>query len=768
MPTDRVSGGTPSDSLSSEMTVIHNEQQRYKFGSRGLENNVTGDKLNSMSKPWSAHNYEPAHQTTNFSTGHINISPGGSLSSYQAVALSNSSQDDVNYVRIGPSLGNRISNNKNIDDKVVNFSQVGKYINYSDTSKRVQANNTNYNEYMLAEHKTLDSSVISGRVVTLEDLRGTENETKHMTPRHNTREETETEVENSKHGLNYKSTTNEDNVTRETENTYNAASYVSQKPTQDNADIIKRSDAVAFDQEDQLYMSAQGEEEDVFPRKYKTEAQPQISSYETLRALRMPSSPPSRPAGSTHRSPGNRHIPLRPYHAYEDTDSHGSATSYYSLSSDSPYKSQSTSYRSKPRDSFGSASASFSSTASRPYRSPTVSYISSPQKLPSFTHSSQFRKPPSTPHSSPSQKPPSVLYGSLPRKPPRVSYESPPYKQMSTSHNSPSIDLHGSPNTLHYSPLSSPSYGSTPQKTSRPSFDTQPSDLHGSLTSPYSSSPHGSRPPGIIESLSSHGPSRPSYSSPPKKSSGPSYNLQFSALPYSASTEDSWPPVSENSPSHKSHRPSYGSSQKPPNPSQSSELYKSPTSPHYSRPPTSDSSTHGSHKPSHGSSSQKSLGPSYESQPSELYEVPTSPYGSSAHDSKPPRASDGSHRISYGSTPETSHRLSYDSESTDSYKSPSSSYSSAAHGSRSSSISGSSPLPKPIYNSSSRDSSSMSYGLPSTIIHEAPSSTFHESLSSSEGGTVGLTQTYVKTDHHGNFKWGVRHSVDNQYAGSHH
>jgi hypothetical protein len=73
----------------------------------------------------------------------------------------------------------------------------------------------------------------------------------------------------------------------------------------------------------------------------------------------------------------------------------------------------------------------------------------------------------------------------------------------------------------------------------------------------------------------------------------------------------------------------------------------------------------------------------------------------------------------------------------------------------------------PSHDSLSSVVTSTSYGLPSNLIHEAPSDTFQESLGSSEGGTGGSTHTFVKTDHQGNVKWGVRHSVGNQNAGSH-
>ncbi|CAL4113239.1 unnamed protein product, partial [Meganyctiphanes norvegica] len=35
-------------------------------------------------------------------------------------------------------------------------------------------------------------------------------------------------------------------------------------------------------------------------------------------------------------------------------------------------------------------------------------------------------------------------------------------------------------------------------------------------------------------------------------------------------------------------------------------------------------------------------------------------------------------------------------------------------------------------------------------------------------GKVGPVYTFVKTDYHGNFKWGVRHRAGTKYAGSYH
>jgi hypothetical protein len=692
---DRVPYGTASDPLSSEITLIYNEQQRYKFGNTSLQSNVTGDELNSMTRPRSVHNYTPIHQTTNSQkpTEHINITPERSISNYQA-ALSNSGQHDVNDVNTGSSLGNKIASSKNIDDRAVNFSQVDQRVNYSDTSKRTQVNNFSYNEHM--------------------DLGGTENKIKRITTSNDKREEATTEVQNFKHGLQYTSIIDEDNVASETENTYNVAGYVNKKPTQDNVEIINSGRDVFLNNEDHVYMSMQDEEMDAFPSNYNTETGQQTSSYESPRALYRPFSQPSRPAISPYRP-----IPPRPLHVLADTDPHGSATSYYSLSFNSPYKSPSTLYIPKPTDSFGSASVPYSSVASGPYRLPTASYDSPPQKMPSALYSSPSRKPPSAPHVSPSRKPPSILHGSPPRKPLTAPHESPPYK-LSPSYNSASIELHQSSSTLHYSPLS-PSYGSAPQKTSKPSYYTQ--DPHGSLTSAYSSLPHGSRPPSIS------GSSRPPYSSPPKKSSIPSYNFPSGDLyesptsPHSSLPHDSRPPISSSSPSHKSHRPSYGSPQNLPGPSQSSELYESPVSSHSSsshdtRPHKSDSSTHVSHKPSYGSPLKISPRPSSESQSSELYESPTSPY-SSTRDSRPPSISGSpSYRPSrplHGSPPKMSHRPSYVSESTDSYESPSSSKGSSPRGSRPPSI-----------------SESLSSHKPPTPSHGSPPKNSHRPLYDSE------------------------------------
>jgi hypothetical protein len=315
--------------------------------------------------------------------------------------------------------------------------------------------------------------------------------------------------------------------------------------------------------------------------------------------------------------------------------------------------------------------------------------------------------------------------------------------------------------------------------------------LYGSHTLTHGTFPHASKPP----SSQSHGPFRHSYSSSLKKSPSLSYNLQSSDLyesltsPYSSSSHASRPPILDDSPSHKSHRPSHGPPQKSPTPSQFSELYKSPTSPYTSsrdtRPSISYSSTHGSHKPPH-----KTPRPSHKSQPSEQHESQTSLYSLSTQDPKSPSIlqsslSNAHYGPSHSSPSKKPHRPSHDSESTDSVGSPSSSLSSPPRGSWSPSVLESSPshrLPTPLHGSTSIDShrshtpshdslssavTSMSYGLPSNLIHEAPSDTFQESLGSSEGGTGGSTHTFVKTDHHGNVKWGVRHSVGNQNAGSH-
>lgn len=757
----RVPDGTANDSLSSDMILVYNAQQRYMSGRRSLESNVTSDKLNSMSKPWSVQNSEAVQRNSNphRPREHINITTERSLGSYGIVALRNSSQDDVNT---GRSLRTKYV------DKVVSFSQEGQNEHYSDISKGMQVKNINYDEHMLPEHKTLDSSIISRTEVKDEDLRGTESKMKHTTASDDTKEGTRPEARNFRYGMNFERS-DDDNIASETEFTYSVARYVSHEPIQDNTGIINSGgDDVAFDQEAQIYVPAQDGEVDVFPSNYKKQAGPLISSSGTPRALNRPFPP----ASSPYRLPGNRHIRPKPSRAPADVDSHGSPSSHYSSSSGSPYKSPSISYISKPTDSFGLESASYSSIASGPHRPPTLVYDSPPRELSIVSHGSPFRKPPSVPHSSPSRKPPSV------------SYESPPYKQFSTSYNSPSIDLYGSSNTLHYSPLS-PSSGSVPYMISRPSDNAQPGDSYRSHTLT-----HGSKPP----RSTSHGPPRQSHSSPLKKSPSLSYNLKPSDLyesptsPYSFASHASRPPILENSPSHKSHRPSHGSPQKLPTPSQSSELYKSPISHHTlshdTRPSISYSSTHGSHK-----LSQKSPRPSYESQPSDQYESPTSLYGLSTHDSRSPSISESSlsntqYGPSYGSPSKKSHRPSYDSESSESFQPPSSSQSSPPHGSWSPSISDSSPshrLPKPLLGLSSSDSyrshipshdspssglTVTSNSLPSNLIYEAPSDTFQEPLGSSEGGTGGSTHTFVKTDHHGNVKWGVRHSVGNQNAGS--
>jgi hypothetical protein len=640
---------------------------------------------------------------------------------------------------------------------MVTFSHNDQYINYNNISKRTQINNVKYDDYLLAERKRLHGSIVSGSEVTYEDLGSHESNMKPMTASHATQQETVNETENLKDGLHYRTITDEDNIASETEHTYNAASYVKYIPTQSNVEIINSETDVTVGQ-DELYVPAQSEEGDVFPGNYKTEAELQISSHGTPRVLHRPFSPPSRSANSPYR-----HIPLRPSHTPEDTDFQGSASSYYGVLSDTPHKSPSTLYISKPTDSFALSSATYSPVGSSPYRNPTLLY------------DSPLRKPPSTLYDSPPRKKPGILYGSPPRKPPSVSYESPPYKQLGISYVSPSADLHGSSSTLNYSPQ----YGSAPRKTSRPSHNRQPSDSYGSPTSFYSSSPNGSRPPTMSES--SHGSSRTPYSSPSKKSPSPSHHLHSGDLyesptsSYSSLPHDSRQSTSTKSSSLKSHRPSYSSVQASHRPSQSSEIYQSPASPysstHDSRPIISDSKTHGSQNPLYSAPSLKSPSPSYESQSSELYESPTSLYSYSIHGSRPSDGSlsQGSHRPSYGSPPKKSHRPSHNSEFTDSYESPSSSYSSS-HDSRTSrpsygsSSSNSSWSHTPIHDSSSSDSTITSYGSPSNLIYQAPSSTFHESLGSSEGGSA---HTFVKTDHHGHVKWGVRHSVNNQKAGSH-
>jgi hypothetical protein len=627
---------------------------------------------------------------------------------------------------------------------MVNASHDDQYKNYNVLSKRTHVNNVKYGDYLLAERKKLHGSIISGREITSEDLGGHASNMKPMTASHATQHISGTETENLKDGLQYRTITDEDNIASETEHTYNAASYVKQKPTKSNVEVINSERDVTVDQ-DELYVPVQDKEGDAFSGNYKREAELQLSSHGTPRVLHRPFSSPSRFASSPYR-----YSPVRTPHAPEDSDFQGSASSYYSSLSNIPHKSPSSPYVSKPTDSFVLASASYSPVASSSHRKPTILYDSPP------------RKPPSILYDSPPQNKPSILYGSPPRKPPSVSYESPPYK--------PSVDLHGSSSTLNYSPQ----YGSAPRKPSRPPYTVQPSDSYVSPTTFYSSLPHGSRPPTISEINLSHGPSRPSHISPPKKSSSPSYHLHSGNLyesptsSYSSLPHGSRPSTSTKSPAHKSHRPSYISAQA----SQYSEIYESPASSYSSsydsKPITSDSKTHGSQKPLYNAPSLKSPSPSYDSQSSELYESPTSLYSFSSHDSRPSGISDislshGSHRPSYDLPPKKSHRPSHNSEFTDSYESPSSSYG-LSHGSSSTNSSWSH---SPTYDSPSSHSTITSYGSPSNLIYETPSSTFRESSSSSEGGSEDSTHTFVKTDHHGHVKWGVRHSVSNQKAGSH-
>ena len=627
-----------------------------------------------------------------------------------------------------------------------------------------------YDNYLLAEHKKLHGSTISGSEVTSEDLGGHESNRQAMTASHATQQETVNKTKMLKDGLNYRTKTDEDNIASETEHTYNAARYVMPKPTHSSAEIINSETDVNVGQ-DKLYAPAQSEEGDMFPGNYKTEAEPQISSRGTPRGLHRPFSPPSRSASSPYRL-----IPVRTSHGPEDSDFQGSASSYHSLLSDIPHKSRSTLYISKPTDPFSLASASST------YRKPTVFYNSPPQK------------PPSTLHKSPPQKPPSILYGSPPRKPLSASHESTPYKQLGISYDFPSTDLHGSPSTLNHSPQ----YGSAPHKTYRPSHNIRPTDSYGSPTAPYSSSPHGSRPT-ASEIKPLHRPSRHPYSSPPKKSSIPSYHLHSSHLyesptSYSSLPHDSRPSTSTKSPSHKPHRQSYSSSQASHRPLQSSEIYESPASPygttHDSRPVISDSQILGSHNPLYSPSSVGSPSPSYDSQSSELHKSPISLYSYSTHSSKPSDSSlsYGLHKPSYGSPPKKSQRPSHNSEFTDLYESPASSHSSShdsrisrpSHGSL---FGNSSWSHTPIHDSPSSDSTVTSYGSssnvvyespsstfhesPSSTFHESPSSTFHESLDYNEGGSGASSHTFVKTDHHGHVKWGVRHSMSNQKAGSH-
>jgi hypothetical protein len=47
------------------MILVYNAQQRYMSGRRSLESNVTSDKLNSMSKPWSVQNSEAVQRNSN-------------------------------------------------------------------------------------------------------------------------------------------------------------------------------------------------------------------------------------------------------------------------------------------------------------------------------------------------------------------------------------------------------------------------------------------------------------------------------------------------------------------------------------------------------------------------------------------------------------------------------------------------------------------------------------------------------------------------------
>jgi hypothetical protein len=162
----------------------------------------------------------------------------------------------------------------------------------------------------------------------------------------------------------------------------------------------------------------------------------------------------------------------------------------------------------------------------------------------------------------------------------------------------------------------------------------------------------------------------------------------------------------------------------------------------------------------------------YDSQSSELYKSPASPYIYSAHSSKPSDSSlpHGLHKPSYSSPPKKSQKPSHNSEFADLYESPSSHSSSRdsrisrpSHGS----FGNSSLSHAPIHDSPSSDSTITSYGSPSNVIYDSPSSTFQQSLSYSEGGSGDSSHTFVKTDHHGHVKWGVRHSVSDQKAGSH-
>ena len=623
-----------------------------------------------------------------------------------------------------------------------------------------------YDNYLLAEHKKLHGSTISGSEVTSEDLGGHEGNIQPMTASHGTQQETLDETKILKDGSHSRTITDEDNVASETEHTYNAARYVMPKPTHSNVEIINSETAVTVGR-NKLYAPTQSEEEAVFPGNYKTEAEIQSSLRGTPRGLHRPFSAPSRSANSPYR-----HIPVRTFHGPEDTDFQGSASSHYSSLSDAPHKSRNTIYISKPTDSFGLTSASST------YRKPTVFYDSPPQKPPNTLYKSPPQKPTSTLYESPPQKKPSLLYVSPARKPLSASYDSPPYKQQGISYVFPLTDSHGSPSTLNHSPQ----YGSAPHKTSRPSHNVRPTDSYGSPTASFSSSPHGSRPT-VSEIKPLHRPSRYPYSSPPKKSSTPSYHLHSGHLyespssSYSSLPHDSKPSISTKSPLLKPHIQSYSSAQASHRPLQSSELYESPASPYGttydSRPVISDSQTLGSQKPLYSAPSLGSPSPSYNSQSSELYKSPISLHSYSTHSSKPPESSlsHGLHNPSYGSQPNHSQKPSHNSDFTDSYESPS--LHSSSHDSRISrpsqgSLFGNSSWSHtPIRDSSSSDSTITSYGSPSNLNYESPSSTFQESLSYSEGGSVDSSHTFVNTDHHGHVKWGVRHSVSNQKAGSH-
>jgi len=692
----------------------------------------------------------------------MNTSPQGDLGSDGLMALNPTSQDNV-YIE--SSLGNNIPN-KIIEEEMVNVCHDNQYINYNRISKRTQVNNVKYDNYLLAERKKLHGSTIRGSEVTSENLGGHESNMKPMTASHVTQQETLNDTKILKDGLHYRTIIDEDNVASETEHAYHAASYVMPKKTHSNAEIINSETDVTFGR-DKLYAPAQSEE-DMFPGNYKTEAELRISSRGTPRGLHRPLTPPSRSVSSPHR-----HIPVRTSHGPEDIDFQGSASSYYSLLSDNPHKSRNTLYVSKPTDSFGLPSASST------YRKPTVFYDSPHQKSPSTLYKSPPQKPPSTLYESPPQKKPSLLYGSPPRKPLSASHESTPYKQLGISYDFPSTDLRGSPSILNHSPQ----YGSAPHKTPRPSHNIRPTDSYGSPTASYSSSPHGSRPT-ASEIKPLHRPSRHPYSSPPKKSSTPSYYLHSGHLyesptsSYSSLPHDSRPSTSTKSPSHKPHRQSHSSTQGSHRPLQFSEIYESPASPygtiHDSRPVILDSQTLGSQKPFYSAPSLGSPSPSYDSQSSELYKSPTSLYSYPTHSSKPSDSSltHVSHKPSHGSPPKKkSQKPSHNSEFTDSYESPSSH--SSSHDSRISrpshgSLFGNSSWSHaPIHDSPSSDSAVTSYGSPSNYIYESPSSTFHESLSYSEGGSGDSSHTFVKTDQHGHVKWGVRHSVRNQKAGSH-